>query len=354
MISLQQYLQLDRPSSRAKPNLGTPHVFTAVNRTTKLVEFVRGHLAELKESLSISGAVLLRGFPLIRAEEFAELSAEIGGPLGTNYEGPSPRTYQAPGVYTASEVSRAMVVPEHAEMSYLPQMPRHLFFWCRVPALVGGETTVVDGRRVLSRLNPALVEPLTAGPLRIRRRHARPEGWHDPFELKRWSTTFGTADRDELRARLRGLGYEASFGRDGSLTLEHSQAAIRVHPETRERAWLNHLLVFHSSAPTAILESAARRERELSALALYPVAFAYRKLSRAIGREVATDVRLATGAPIAEATVAHVREVVNASAVGVRWQCGDVLVLDNHLVMHGRRPFQGQREVLVSWSDALA
>ena len=32
----------------------------------------------------------------------------------------------------------------------------------------------------------------------------------------------------------------------------------------------------------------------------------------------------------------------------IPWQSGDVAVLDNFLVMHGRRPFQGQRIVLAS------
>jgi alpha-ketoglutarate-dependent taurine dioxygenase len=257
-------------------------------------------------------------------------------------------------VYTASEVSGAMVVPEHAEMSYLPRMPRHLFFWCRVPAAVGGETTVVDGRRVLARLDPALVEPLVSAPLRIRRRHARPKGFHDPFELKRWNVTFASEDRSELTERLRELGYSTYFGRDGSLTLEHRQQAVRVHPETRERAWLNHLLVFHASTPTATLRSGVLRERELRALALYPVAAGYRALSQFLGREVATDVRLASGAPIPDTTVAHVRAVVDEAAVHVKWQRGDVVLLDNHLVLHGRRPFQGRREVLVSWSESRA
>ena len=32
----------------------------------------------------------------------------------------------------------------------------------------------------------------------------------------------------------------------------------------------------------------------------------------------------------------------------IPWQSGDVAVLDNFLVMHGRRPFEGKRAVLAS------
>ena len=32
----------------------------------------------------------------------------------------------------------------------------------------------------------------------------------------------------------------------------------------------------------------------------------------------------------------------------IPWQSGDVALVDNFLVMHGRRPFEGQRRVLAS------
>ena len=30
------------------------------------------------------------------------------------------------------------------------------------------------------------------------------------------------------------------------------------------------------------------------------------------------------------------------------WQTGDVALVDNYLVMHGRRPFEGERRILAS------
>jgi hypothetical protein len=35
----------------------------------------------------------------------------------------------------------------------------------------------------------------------------------------------------------------------------------------------------------------------------------------------------------------------------VDWVAGDVLLIDNVLVAHGRRPFEGSRRVLVAMSD---
>lgn len=315
---------------------------------------VQATLPELQAAVRSHGAVLLRGFDLTRAEDFAELSARIGGPLGESYEGPSPRKVLAKGVYSASEVPGHLVVPEHAEMSYLKQMARHLFFWCRTPAQEGGATTLVDGRRVLASLEPSRVDRLLEAPMRIRRRHARREGPHDPFELKRWPEAFGAKSEEALLKHIASLGCTAYFERDGAVTLESFQDAARVHPETGERAWLNHLLVFHASAPSALLKSALKYEGRLTSGVLYPLAETYRRLAFLFGPGVATDVRLNSGEPIPDATVAHIREVVNQHAVQHTWQKGDLLVVDNHIALHGRRPFRGSREVVVAWSDARA
>jgi hypothetical protein len=311
------------------------------------------HAEEVQAAVRSTGAALLRGFSLADPHEFSHAASSFAGPLGGAYEGPSPRRALAPGVYTASEVWSALVVAEHAEMSYLSRMPRHLFFWCRQPSARGGATTLVYGRRVLARLDPRRIEPLLSGPLRIRRRHARPSGLRDPFELKPWPSLFGTDDRDLARQRAEELGYEVRFAWDGALTLEQSQPAVRHHPVSGEPAWLNHLLVFHGSSVTSTLASAFRSEGGLRAGAGYPLAMAYRALCKR-GYPSATDVRLADGAPIDDDVVAHVREAVAAETVPVAWQRGDLLIVDNHVCLHGRRPYVGSREVIVAWSEARA
>jgi alpha-ketoglutarate-dependent taurine dioxygenase len=312
-----------------------------------LPRWLRRELPRVQEALLRSGAVLLRGFELREPAEFAEAAELVAGPLDAEYEGPSPRTaLGARGVYTASEVSGKVAIAEHAELSYMPRMPRHVLFWCRKPASFAGGTTLVDGRRVLARLDPARLVPLLEG-LRIRRRHARAHGPHDPFELKRWTLSFGET-RGAASERVRALGFTARWERDGALTLEHTQPALRLHPETGEQAWLNHLLVFHASAPAAVLD------QPLASPALRRLALLYRAAMPRLGREVATDVTLPDGTPIDDATVAHVREAVADETVAIRWRAGDLLIVDNHIALHGRQPYRGAREVIAAWSRARA
>jgi alpha-ketoglutarate-dependent taurine dioxygenase len=353
-ISTAAVLHERATSAREDP---FPAVFTP--RTARdqgqLLDWVQAELPRLRAALRRSGALLLRGFALVEPAQFAAVATVIGGPLDERYEGPSPRSaLGARGVYTASEVSPWVSIAEHAELSYLPQMPRHVFFWCRTPALHGGETTLVDGRRVLARLDRASIAPLLRAPLKIRRRHARARGPHDPFELKRWPTSFPGADREQVLARARALGFQARFDRLGSLTLEHEQPMVRLHPETGEAAWLNHLLVFHGSSPVAALALEGGLRGGLRARAMRSVARAYRAASPWLGYPVATDVRLADGSPIDDHIVQHVREAVARETVPVGWRAGDLVVVDNHIALHGRRPFRGARSVIAAWSAARA
>jgi hypothetical protein len=54
------------------------------------------------------------------------------------------------------------------------------------------------------------------------------------------------------------------------------------------------------------------------------------------------------GSAIDSSHMALAIELADQLTFDIPWQSGDVAVLDNFLVMHGRRPFQGKRAVLAS------
>jgi hypothetical protein len=58
------------------------------------------------------------------------------------------------------------------------------------------------------------------------------------------------------------------------------------------------------------------------------------------------------GKEIAPEDLEHVRATFRRYQVSFPWQPGDVLLLDNMQVAHGRRPFRGQRKVLTALLDA--
>jgi alpha-ketoglutarate-dependent taurine dioxygenase len=58
------------------------------------------------------------------------------------------------------------------------------------------------------------------------------------------------------------------------------------------------------------------------------------------------------GSPIEDEVLDEIREVYRRSTVIFSWQEGDVLMLDNMLIAHGRQPYTGSRKVVVGMAES--
>jgi hypothetical protein len=60
------------------------------------------------------------------------------------------------------------------------------------------------------------------------------------------------------------------------------------------------------------------------------------------------SVRCGDDSPVDGNVLMETAKAMQEECVAFRWQKGDVLVIDNALVMHSRRPFCGPRRILAS------
>jgi alpha-ketoglutarate-dependent taurine dioxygenase len=107
--------------------------------------------------------------------------------------------------------------------------------------------------------------------------------------------------------------------------------ATVVHPKTGDTIWFNHAHMFHTSnLEPHVRDSllAEFQEDELPRNAFY-----------------------GDGSPIESSVLEEIREVYRQASVVFPWQKGDILMLDNFLASHGRRPFVGPRRVLVGMAE---
>lgn len=319
-----------------------------------LAQWLRTETDEVRDRLRTHGALLFRGFDVSTPEQFEAVARAVDDGLQNEYLGTSPRDAITDHVFSASELPSFYPIPQHCEMSFLREPPRRVFFWCRVPPRSGGETPLVDFRRVYREMDPAVRRRFEEGGIRVVRNYSGPQGGgrHDLWKLKRWDEMFLTTDRAAVEAACREQGFEATWRPGGRLRLVSAQPAVREHPETGEPVWFSHAQVFHLSSAPQEYRRIFRRTRDVRSLALWQLSRALVALKRRTTAPLdhAMHCTYGDGREIPDGDMDHLRGVIWRNMVAYRWRRGDVVAIDNRSVSHGRLPYRGRREVAVCWA----
>ncbi|MEH0974322.1 TauD/TfdA family dioxygenase [Micromonospora sp. CPCC 205546] len=284
-----------------------------------------GHLRELDlaEVLTAEKALVFRGFG-VRPETLDPVMDLLLPRRLAYVHGNSPRTKVGRNVYTSTEYPARYTISMHNELSYAARWPARLLFFCQIAAETGGATPVVDAELWLDLLDPQLRADF-AGGLRYQ------QNLHDGMGLgKSWRDTFETDSRDEVEEFLAGAGATWEWTADGLRVIQLRPATLR-HPVTGAEVWFNQADQWH---PAGLDDDIAR------------------VMTQVMGPdELPQSVTFADGSPIPDEYVTQIRDRGLEAAVDVDWRVGDLLLIDNVLTAHGRRPYTGDRRVLVAMSD---
>lgn len=278
----------------------------------------------LGDRLLRHGAVLFRNFEVRGVEDFdAFVSAVSTRRMGYVY-GSSPRSSLGDRIFTSTEHPPDLPIELHNECAYQRTWPLRVAFCCLEAAPHGGETPIADMRLVTETLGAEIVDRFESLGVRyVRHFH--------PYVDVPWQKVFRTDDRETL-ARIcteRDIQFEW-LGEQLLRTEQTCQGAAR-HPVTGERLFFNQAHLFHVSS--------LGNDDEASLVEL----FGYERLPK--------HAYYGDGAEIARHDLSTVRAAFDAAAVSFAWQAGDILLLDNMQVAHGRRPFKGNRRVIAALLD---
>lgn len=305
-----------------EPDLGegrTPNAEVLASLYMRNKSFLESKLLEY-------GGLLFRGFSVASAAALYQFARPISeGSLLDYVDGTSPRTKVSTGVYTSTEYPPAYFISLHNELSYTHRWPSRVFFCCVTAPQKGGETPIVDSRALLRSIPWDVVERFkNKGVKYVRNLHGgRGLG-------PSWQSVFETNDKSVAeRYCLEGC-IEFKWKESGGLWLSQVRPAIAKHPQTGEEVWFNQADQFH---PTEM------DERTRKAL-----------LSTVKEEELPKNAYFGDGTPLDASMLDRIREATRRQMVLFPWQTGDVLVLDNMLVAHGRMPFAGPRKILVALS----
>ncbi|HEX7317734.1 MAG TPA: amino acid adenylation domain-containing protein [Pyrinomonadaceae bacterium] len=291
-----------------------------------LAGWVANNRQEVTADLYKHGAILFRGFKVPDQPAFSSVVDAVSVPLMNYVEGATPRTQLGGKIYTSTEYPADQSIALHNELTYVTTWPMKLWFYCSRPADQRGETPIADVRNVLRRI-----------PADIRRRFAE-KGWMlvrnfgEGLSLP-WQTSFHLDTKEELEAYCHGARIECEWKDGDRLQTRQVRPALATHPTTGEEVWFNHVAFWHVSS----LEPQVRE----AMLALF-------------GEEnLAYNTFYGDGTPIEDSVVAEIRDAYKQETVEFPWQHGDVLMIENMLVAHGRNPFVGPRKILVAMGEGF-
>jgi hypothetical protein len=270
------------------------------------------------------GAILFRGFPLSTPQDFDTFIAAFQLPSFPYYESLSNavRVNWTERVFSANEAPPEVTIFYHHEMAQTPIFTAKLFFFCQQPAEEGGATPICRSDVLFERLAercPQFARDCEEKGL-VYSNVMPAENDPESGMGRSWQSTLNAKTRDEAEARLRSLGYSWEWLPDGCL-----RATTPALPAVREvspgrKTFFNQLIA----------------------------AFRGWKDTR---NDPSKAIRFGDGQPLDRDAVAVASEIAEELTFDVPWKKGDAVLVDNFLVMHGRRTFRGARKVLASLAE---
>jgi alpha-ketoglutarate-dependent taurine dioxygenase len=303
-----------------EPQPGLPLVIRPALAEVDLHEWLVAHRELLVEDLEKHGAVLFRGFDIDTTEAFERLAAVIAPGL---FKDNGEHVPLAGNVFTPVFYAPERKLLWHNENSFNHAWPRKILFCCAKPATTGGETPIVDSRRVYEQIKPRVRQRFEETGILYVRNYGTGLGLD-------WRQVFRTDSKEEVERQCREDHVELSWKGD-RLRTRAVRAAVARHPGTGEISWFNQAQHWHISC----LDPSTRESAE--------TLFAEEDLPR--------NCYYGDGSPIDDRDMAHILSVYARLESVFTWQKGDVMVVDNLLAAHARNPFTGERRLLVSMGE---
>lgn len=329
-LSLDGMVQvIEVVSSPGYPLVVTPEDAAVPDGPSSLATWVTNYRSDMTAWLSSIGAVLFRGFNVTTPEDYRSVALAAFPELRSYVGGDAPRSSVLDRIYEATSFSATDHLALHNELSYSGWWPTMLSFCCIQPAQRGGETTIADSRRVFRKIPEAVRRPFLDLGVTYHQ-HLRDES-ADSSIGKSWQATFQTTSRRAVEEYCRRNGMEYQWTSLGLRTSRTNPGALVELFPNSPPCWFNQADFWRAGFDPL-------KEREADP-GVYD-----------IEERLGCDAHFGDGTEIPMAFLVEVRQAYRDCEVAVNWQVGDVLLIDNRLAMHGRRPFEGQRHILVAMS----
>jgi alpha-ketoglutarate-dependent taurine dioxygenase len=324
--SAPEHLALQQVTlSYIRPGSPLPLIVRPAEEGLDLVEWAAANSSFIESYLLRNGAILFRDFGLSTVEEFEQLIEGVSGPLVDYSYRSTPRHVVSGRIYSSTEYPAHQSIPLQNENSYTRNWPMKLSFFAQQVAEKGGETPIADCRRIYHAIPPEIRECFESKGLMYVRNYGT------GLDLT-WQEVFQTSNKATVEDYCRKSRMEFEWVGADQFRTRQKARVVETHPLTGDQVWFNQAHLFHVS----------RLAVEVRDWLL--AAYGEQNLPR--------NVYFADGSPIDPAMLDEITQVYREHSIVFPWREGDVLMLDNMLTAHGRKPFVGKRKVVVGIAES--
>ncbi|MFN6474484.1 MAG: TauD/TfdA family dioxygenase [Nostoc sp. SerVER01] len=245
------------------------------------------------------GILLFRGF-MANAEIFKEFSNSLSTDF-INYAGGAFSRRVINGDETLLSVNDfKSEIKLHGEMYYQQNIPLMLWFFCANPPLKDGETTICDGRQFFNELSSSTKKLFRKNNLKFTVRMSEED----------WNKKYQTNDLSKLEEMCQKNNTHLQINADQSILLEYICPGIIPSRCGKYQVFINSLLPTKQLSPKIL--------------------------------------KFEDDSEIPDEVMSELNEIAEKITTEISWQKGDILMIDNTRILHGRRAFaDDQRDIYI-------
>jgi hypothetical protein len=320
MIKTSTIAEQKTVNGRSFPLVLEPNDTTNTD-TDSFMIWLKDNKQSLREKLVNHGAILFRNCPIDSPESFEKMLEQSDFINMPYIGGAAPRKQVTEKrIITANESPASEKIPFHHEMAQVPNPPNYIFFYCDLAAQKGGATAILHSNEIYKKfvsISPTHAKEIEEKGVKYTRIMPDKDDHLSPIG-RSWRSTFLTESKEAAEEKMSEMGMDWQWLDNGALkTITATLPAIRSDQETG-------LKTFYNSIVAAYMGWQDSRNERKKAVTL------------ADGTEMNEDLMMKTSTAMDE------------SAVAFPWKKGDVLWINNNLVLHSRQPYEGDRRILAS------
>ena len=299
---------------------------SGLNNLKSTQDWLKENKIFIELKLEEHGAIIFKDLPVKTAEDFDQFVSTFNYDTFTYEESLSNavRINKTDKVFTANEAPREVEIFLHHEMAQTPTYPKNIFFFCKSASETGGETPLCRSDQLyeaLLKADKALVESFEKFGVIYNSIMSSVDELISG-QGRSWQKTLGVSSKNDAEEKLSKLGYSWNWIEDDNLSVTTKTLQATKELGNGQKSFFNQVIA-------ASLGWKKNSENQIA------------------------PVRFGNGEEIKESYIELISELAQSLTLLRSWQDHDILLIDNYRVMHGRKPFAGNknREVLVSLTN---